>query len=218
MIISAAANTAGASGRISAPWATNCSSLIALPSPAPACTSTSWLRAVSSRTPAGVIATRYSSVFTSVGTPILMLSSLARARPCRPPRTPGGGPHQKRVARRRSSCQLPSPQRQPELDAVARIGEVAPGELLDAANTVAQRVPVAVQRIGRLLPVPVVLDEHVQRAHELLAVLPLALLDRTEHAAAVGVERVVVLQREQELEGAEILVGGDLGRVAVAQA
>ena len=38
-------------GGTSAPWAMNCSSLIALPSPAPACTNTSCPRTVSSRTP-----------------------------------------------------------------------------------------------------------------------------------------------------------------------
>src|SRR4051794_7445409 len=50
-------------------------SSIALPSPAPACTSTSWPRPVSSRTPAGVIATRNSSVLISVGMPTLIASS-----------------------------------------------------------------------------------------------------------------------------------------------
>ena len=56
----------------------------------------------------------------------------------------------------------------------------------------------------------VVLDEHVQRAQQLFAVLALPLLDRPEHPAAVGGQRVVVLQRQQQLEGAEIPVGGDL--------
>src|SRR3954454_24510899 len=39
------------------------------PSPAPAWTSTLWPRSTSSRTPAGVSATRYSSVLISVGAP-----------------------------------------------------------------------------------------------------------------------------------------------------
>src|SRR4051794_23714005 len=39
------------------------------PSPAPACTTTEWPRSTSSRTPAGVSATRYSSVLISEGTP-----------------------------------------------------------------------------------------------------------------------------------------------------
>ncbi len=81
-----------------------------------------------------------------------------------------------------------------------------------APNPVAQRVAVAVQRARRLLPVAVVLDERVQRAQQLVAVVALPLLHRPEHAAAVGDQRVVVLQRQQQLEGAEVLVGGDLGR------
>ena len=71
-ISSAASNTASASATIVAPWSRNCWSLIALPSPAPAWISTSWPREESSRTPAGVIATRYSSDLISVGTPILI--------------------------------------------------------------------------------------------------------------------------------------------------
>src|SRR6186713_1343277 len=43
-----------------------------LPTPAPVSTSTSWPLRVSSRTPAGVMATRYSRVFVSLGTPTFM--------------------------------------------------------------------------------------------------------------------------------------------------
>src|SRR5205807_627309 len=46
-----------------------------LPSPAPAWITTSWPCTDSSRTPAGVIATRYSSDFVSVGTPTLIPAS-----------------------------------------------------------------------------------------------------------------------------------------------
>ena len=52
-----------------APWASNSASGIVLPSPAPAWMNTSWPCSASSRTPAGVSATRYSSVLISVGTP-----------------------------------------------------------------------------------------------------------------------------------------------------
>ena len=52
-----------------APWASKSASAIALPSPAPAWIRTSWPRSASSRTPIGVIATRYSSGLISVGTP-----------------------------------------------------------------------------------------------------------------------------------------------------
>ena len=38
---------------------------------------------------------------------------------------------------------------------------------------------------------------------------PSPVLDRAEHSAAVGQQRVVVLQGEQQLEGAEVGVGGD---------
>src|SRR3954453_4381539 len=48
------------------------------PSPAPDWTTTLWPRSTSSRTPAGVIATRYSSVLISLGTPIF----IARDSPC----------------------------------------------------------------------------------------------------------------------------------------
>src|ERR1700761_1701932 len=43
-----------------------------LPRPAPCCTNTLWPRAVSMRAPAGIMPTRYSRVFTSVGTPTIM--------------------------------------------------------------------------------------------------------------------------------------------------
>src|SRR4030095_10812879 len=55
-----------------APAATYCSSLIPLPSPAVCWTKTRWPCDTSWRTPAGVIATRYSRVFISLGTPISM--------------------------------------------------------------------------------------------------------------------------------------------------
>ena len=68
-IMSDHAKTAAASGRIDAPWDVYSESLIADPSPAPAWIAISWPCSTSSRTPAGVRATRYSSVLISVGTP-----------------------------------------------------------------------------------------------------------------------------------------------------
>src|SRR3954468_3711987 len=57
---------------IRAPTAVYWSSWNALPSPAPVSTSTSWPRRTSSRAPAGVSATRYSSVLISRTTPIFI--------------------------------------------------------------------------------------------------------------------------------------------------
>src|SRR4051794_29404174 len=135
-IISASPNTASASGRVLAPWARYCASRIAEPSPAPACTTTSCPASTSSRTPAGVSATRYSSSLTSAGTPTFTLSS--------------------------SGHELAPAQGEPELDAVARAGQVAPGELLHLADPVAERVAVAVEPLGRTLPLPVLLDEGLE--------------------------------------------------------
>src|SRR4051794_28206777 len=64
-----------------APCSTYSSSGIADPDPAPRSITTSWPRSTNSRTPAGVIATRYSSVLISHGTPILIaVSSLHERR------------------------------------------------------------------------------------------------------------------------------------------
>src|SRR5881398_1530669 len=121
------------------------------PSPAPACTTTLWPCATSSRTPAGVRATRYSSDLISVGTPTLI--DLLTGH------------------------ELTPAQREPELDAVAGARQVAPGELFDLANPVAQRVAMAVKAPGGGLPLPVALDERLERAHQLAAVVALAALD-----------------------------------------
>src|SRR5689334_25173948 len=56
---------------IRAPARSYCSSGKALPSPAVVSTRTSWPRWISSRAPAGVSATRYSSVLISFATPTL---------------------------------------------------------------------------------------------------------------------------------------------------
>jgi len=64
--------TAAASAAILAPCASKSTSATELPSPAPRWIRTSWPRSPSSRTPAGVIATRYSSALVSVGTPTLI--------------------------------------------------------------------------------------------------------------------------------------------------
>ncbi len=64
------------SATILAPVATNSSSEMEEPSPAPFSTQTVWPWEVSSRTPAGVMATRYSSSFTSLGTPTITVVHL----------------------------------------------------------------------------------------------------------------------------------------------
>src|SRR5438552_3713033 len=143
------------------------------PSPAPACTTTEWSWATSSRTPAGVSATRYSSDLISVGTPTLTRSPL-------------------------DGDQLAAAKGEPELDAVTGARQVATRELLDLANPVAQRVAVAVEPPRRGLPLPVALDEGLERAHELAAVMALAALDRTEQRLAEQPQRVGVLERQQE--------------------
>src|SRR4051812_10409350 len=95
-------------------------------------------------------------------------------------------------------------QGEPELDPVARGSEVAAGELLDLADPVAQRVAVAEQAPRGGLPLAVALDERLERAHQLAAVVALAVLDRAEQRLAEEAQRVAVLQRQQQLEGAEI--------------
>src|ERR1700712_1919494 len=108
------ANTAAASGTIDAPCSAYSSSGIADPVPAPCWISTSWPRSTSSRTPAGVIATRYSSVLISVGTPTFMAFFV--------PLSWG------------LVADLGPAQGEPELDAIAGAGEVPPRQLLDLAD------------------------------------------------------------------------------------
>src|SRR3954454_15318318 len=137
---------------------------MALPSPAPDCTSTSCPCSASSRAPAGVSATRYSSTLVSVGTPTLTIQ-LRSVHPTGAQRTVHGGQPLSSVLcplfSVHSSDKLPSPQRQPELDAVARARQVAVGELFDPPDAVAQRVPVAEQLARRTLPLAVLVDEHL---------------------------------------------------------
>src|ERR1700755_165952 len=57
------------------------------------------------------------------------------------------------------------------------------------------------------LPLSVALDEGLERAHQLAPVGALGLLDRREDRVAEEPQRVVVLERQQQLEGAEIAVG-----------
>src|SRR4051794_21526876 len=188
--MSDSAKTDSASGRIRAPCSTYSPSGIADPSPAPCWTTTSCPRSASSRTPAGVSATRYSSVLISVGAPTFM----------------GVGPFSGFLG---SGDELAAAQRQPELDAVAGAAEVAARQLLDLADPVAERVAVAVQPPCRGLPLPVALDERLERAHQLAAVVPLAVLDRPEQRLAEQAQRVRVLEREQQLERAEVAVRRD---------
>src|SRR3954468_17135876 len=190
---SACAKSSGASGATRAPCASYSASGMDEPSPAPDCTSTSCPCSASSRAPAGVSATRYSSTLVSVGTPTLTIQ----------------------LRSVHSSHKLPSPQRQPELDPVARARQVAPRQLLDPPDPVAQRVPVAEQLARRALPLAVLVDEDLERAQELVAVVAAAVLERAEHAVAEEAQRVVVLKREQQLERAEVAVRRDM-RAGVA--
>src|SRR5206468_9773632 len=103
-----------------------------------------------------------------------------------------------------------------ELDPVACAREVAPGQLLDAPDPVAQRMPVAEELARRALPLAVLLDEDLERAQQLIAVLAAAVLERAEHAVAEEAQGAIVLEREEQLEGAEVAVGGDVyPRIAV---
>src|SRR5215210_1820952 len=155
---------------------------MAEPSPAPDWTTTSCPCSASSRTPDGVSATRYSSVLISVGTPTFMCSSLSGAD------------------------QLAAAQGEPEVDPVARGVQRAAGQLLHAADPVAQGVTMAVEGARGALPLPVALDERLQRAHELAAVGALALLDRGEDGVAEEAQGLVLLERQQQLEGAQVAV------------
>ena len=82
-------------------------------------------------------------------------------------------------------AQLPRSQGEPELDAVGGAREVAAGQLLHLPDPVAERVPVAVELARGALPVPVLLDERLERAQQLVAVVALGVLDRVEDAVAV---------------------------------
>ncbi len=87
-----------------------------------------------------------------------------------------------------------------------------PGELLHLAHAVAQRVAVAEEPARGGLPLPVALDERLQRADELAAVVALVRLDGSQQRLAEQAQRVGVLQGEQQREGAEVAVGGDRPR------
>src|SRR5919198_1773059 len=116
---SASSKTESASGTMRAPCATYSSSGITLPSPAPFWMITSCPCSTNSRTPAGVMATRYSSVLISVGTPTFI----------------GSGPPYRLTA---SSDEFPAPQREPELDPVTGPAQVAARQLLHPAEPVAE--------------------------------------------------------------------------------
>src|SRR4051794_40791731 len=193
-IMSDCAKTAAASGRIEAPWEMYSASEIAEPSPAPAWTTTSWPCSTSSRTPEGVSATRYSSVLISVGTPTFIWS----------------------FRRWSWSYELTSAQGEPEVDAIAGRVQRPARELLHAADAVAERVAMAVELPRGALPLAVALDERLERAHQLAAVGALAVLDRREDRVAEQPQRLVVLEREQQLEGTEVVEGGHRPRRAVA--
>src|SRR5215210_448324 len=89
--MSASAHTCSWSSAILAPAATNSSSVIEEPTPAPAWTSTSCPCRVISCTPEGVIATRYSWFLTSLGTPTFMGLTILVGNPARGRLRSGGG-------------------------------------------------------------------------------------------------------------------------------
>src|SRR5687768_18443001 len=78
-------------------------------------------------------------------------------------------------------------------------------------------MPVAVELASRALPLSVLLDEGLQRADQLVTVLPARVLQRAEHAVAIEPQRVVVLERQQQLEGAEVAIRRDRRRGAVRE-
>ena len=80
--------------------------------------------------------------------------------------------------------------RAPQQEAV----EPAAGQLLDPRHPVAQRVAVAEERAGCRLPAPVVLEESLERAQQLVAVAGARALDRAEHVVAVLAQSVVLLE------------------------
>src|SRR5690242_16110683 len=124
---------------------------------------TSWSCSTSSRTPAGVSATRYSSALISVGTPTFTCRSSFFVL---------------------VADQLAPAQGEPEVDAVARGVQRPARQLLHAPDPIAQRVAMTVQLARRPLPLPVAFDERLERAHQLAAVGALSLLDRGEDRVA----------------------------------
>src|ERR1700736_3581584 len=70
----------------------------------------------------------------------------------------------------------------------------------------------AVEAPGGPLPWPVLLDEGLQRPHQLTTIVALAGFDRREDRVAEQPEGLVVLEREQQLKRAEVLVGSDSRR------
>src|ERR1700755_2647335 len=109
----------------------------------------------------------------------------------------------------RPSChQLPATEGQPEYDAVTRGAQVAPRQLLHAPDPVAQRMPVAVQPPRGSLPLAVLLYERFKRTHQFTSVVSLAGLYGSEDRVTEQPQCLVLLQRQQQLEGTEVLVGG----------
>ncbi len=92
-IMSASRQTSAAPATISAPLRSKRSCGMFDPVPAPSCSRTRWPAWVSSRTPSGVTATRYSLSFTSAGTPTITRTPFGRPAPrSRTPRAAPAGP------------------------------------------------------------------------------------------------------------------------------
>src|SRR4051794_23997447 len=75
----------------------------------------------------------------------------------------------------------------------------------------------AVQAPRGGLPLAVGLDERLERSHELGAVLAFPALYRGKQGVAVQPQRVGVLEREQQLERAEVARGAQPGRAGMAR-
>src|SRR6201999_3601211 len=83
--------------------------------------------------------------------------------------------------------------------------------LLHTPDPIAQRVPVAVEPLGGPLPLAVLLYERFQRSHQFTSIVSFSGLDGPEDRVTEQPQGLVVLQRQQQLERAQLLVGGDLG-------
>ena len=73
----------------------------------------------------------------------------------------------------------------------------------------------AVQPPGGPLPLTVLFNERFKRSHQFTSVVSFAGLYRAEDRVTEQPQRLVVLQRQQQLEGAEVLVGRHAGGAAL---
>ncbi len=98
---------------------------------------------------------------------------------------------------------LPGLDGEPELHPLRRIVGVAARLLAQGVHPVAQRVPVDAEPVGRLAPAATRVEQGRERLEQ-----PGAARRRPEHAVHERLERRA-RQREEQLERAEVMVGGD---------